>query len=405
MTESDLRRYVRAEILNEYAGEVRYEDFSKVFDAFKHVFKVAGTAIKSIGSALVLNYDIIVAPSEKEIKEAKERYAVRRTDIEREYKEGLKYAEEALGEIEPIIFMANPGLYLAYKAAEISLTDYGAISDWFKGIGINIDDSPLPPNVSKEDAPIIGMLGGGGAPGTGRIVQQQKQLQASIDRLFGFISGEPVTESRRPLNEGLADSFKSFLTSATKNMDPKSFGISDKTVEQIYELKRKQADKYVSMLEAPVHFIEALQKSKTIEDVKKALLIMKDAPFNIEGVDKISPKDLDDSAKKAFESAKKNKSIAELYKLVGANEKMSEDEVINRVKAYQLKNLLGDAVVRAKEAILPQIETMRERFVEEFQADAPLSKIEKIAPGSELEKIVRAGVDKISNAGKRVPPS
>ena len=130
MTESDLRRYVRTEILNEYAGEVRYEDFAKVFDALKQVFKVAGTAVKSIGSALVLNYNIAVDSSEDEIRQAKERYDSRRSDIEREYKEGLKYAEEALGDVEAIIFMTNPGLYLAYKATEVGLTDYGSISDW-----------------------------------------------------------------------------------------------------------------------------------------------------------------------------------------------------------------------------------------------------------------------------------
>jgi len=48
--ESDLRKYVRKEILLQESapGDLAYSDVKEIFDAFKNVFTVAGIALKGI---------------------------------------------------------------------------------------------------------------------------------------------------------------------------------------------------------------------------------------------------------------------------------------------------------------------------------------------------------------------
>ncbi len=405
MTEAQLRGYVRRELLNEY-GDVGYSfNTDKVWESFVNIFKVTHTAIKSVISALVLNYEIIVAPDEEAIEQAHATFANRRARFQQEYEQNLRYFNDVAGEAELFLFLVNPGAYLAYKIADVTVADYGSLRDWFLEVGIKIDKGTVPPNTRPEDRPIIDMLGGSGVEGAGSIVQQQQKLQKSIDRLFGFLvdeEAETVSESVL-LKEGLEETIKKFIESGVKDLGPTSFGISEKSVEEVYKLKIEEADKYSKMLDAPLKFIEELQKAKTIEDVKRSLLIMKDAPFKIEGVEEINPKSLDDAAKKAIETAKKKNDLPALIKQVGGNDKSGEKEIFERVKAYQLRNLLGTAVVNARKTIIPQVEKMRAEFIKDFQEGAPLETVKEVAPGSKLEKIMQSGIDKINRAGKRAP--
>jgi hypothetical protein len=428
VNESDLRKYIRRELLREYDDQtISASEFDDVVGAFKNIFVVAGTALKDISSTLKLTFDVAVSKDKAALEKAFAAYDNRVVSLGREYAQGLEYANKALkgSSFDKLLFMTNPGAYLGYALANLNSADnYGAIRDWFKEVGVEIDQSTIPPGTSDEDLALMATLTGATSTGRTSVIEQQKKLQASIDRLFGFSGDSPgagdgsagggsppsagsgggsggrrtVSESAGRLNEG---SFNKVFGSVLKKMDSKDFKVPDSAVEGVYTVKKEEAEEYAKMLTAPTRFIEELQKSKTPEEVKKALTVLQGSPFKIAGLDKINPNEIEKSTEKAIEAAKEKDKMDELMKQVGANEKMSEEEVFKLVKAFQLKALIGGAIVNAKKEMIPQIEDARKEFLEKYQKGTDLELISKIAPGSELEKTLKDGIEKIKNAGKR----
>ena len=75
MTEEKLRSYIKKELrLDEAQGDFSGEDMKNVWKSFTNVFKVIGTALKSILSALVLNVEILFRTDENKIKQSFENY-------------------------------------------------------------------------------------------------------------------------------------------------------------------------------------------------------------------------------------------------------------------------------------------------------------------------------------------
>jgi len=140
--------------------------------------------------------------------------------------------------------------------------------------------------------------------------------------------------------------------------------------------------------------------------VKSATKILKTSSIVVSGIDKLTPESLEISAKKAIDTAKENEekgkkgSLKELRAELGA-EKLDEKGLLDAVKAYQLKNLLGQAMLQAKEQIIPQTEKMRESFKQKFLESTPLDVLENIDPDGLLTRTVKEGLKKIEEAGKR----
>ena len=135
--------------------------------------------------------------------------------------------------------------------------------------------------------------------------------------------------------------------------------------------------------------------------MKGAVTLLKGAPFTLGGIEDITPKNLEDSAVKALKTAIEKKKLEALFKEIGVEAPEDEKQRIEAIKAYQLRNLLGTTVVNARESILSQTEILRKLYLEKFEEDVPLDILKKIAPDSELERVVSAGLEKIKNAGKQ----
>ena len=167
------------------------------------------------------------------------------------------------------------------------------------------------------------------------------------------------------------------------------------------EMKKKEAEDFEKMISAPVSFLNLLKEAKTLEDVKSALSLLKSAPFVIKNVEKITPEFLESSAKKAIEAAKKKNKTKELLDSLGLKEEPNEEQLLNVVKAYQLKNLLGQMIVKSSESLTKQTEDLRKFLLKRYQENIDMEIVSKIAPGSECETIMKKGVEKIKNAGKQ----
>ena len=78
MTEEKLRSYIKKELrLDEAQGDFSGEDMKNVWKSFTNVFKVIGTALKSILSALVLNVEILFKTDKNSIEQSFNSYETR----------------------------------------------------------------------------------------------------------------------------------------------------------------------------------------------------------------------------------------------------------------------------------------------------------------------------------------
>lgn len=412
MTEDELRQYIRKEIrLNEAAGDISAADVSQIWDAFVNVFRVAKTAIKSLISVLVLNVKLVFSLDSESRKKAKEQYQTRRAQIESEYDRLLGPARERFAKIEPLVFLAYPGAYLGYEIAKGGIAEFADIREFLQQAGIDITSMRLPTGLDggpggKGDLSMMHGLFGGGTPNTEgaltKIYDQQKKLQASLDKIFGLAQsrmGEGVLLEQK--GESLEDQIKVFFDQVIAKAKPESFGLDSKAGQSVVELKREQARRFSKDLEAPLKFMQKLASSKNVDDVKAALELLKGTPFTLQGVDQLTPEYLNTSAEKALSAAEKSKKLPELFSEIGVEVPEDRKSRLDAVKAYQLRNLLGTTVLKVKNDLTKQIESLRGSYLEEFESDVSLETVKRVAPGSELERVMEQGMQNISNAGKR----
>jgi len=398
--ESDLRRYVRRELLlAEAPGDMSAGDVKEIWGAFTNIFKVLGVGLKSLINVLTLNFSVIFSRDEAEVKKAFERYRATDDRLTSKYREITGPIINELGPIEPLIFIANPGAYFAYKFATASTENFENSLQFLEDSGIIEPDFIRRYFRDTFDGDPRRDRGDGRAP-SDAVITQLKQISNRLDSVFG-----------RGLNESLVreakiNVSKEEMLQAFRDAPPSVFKVSEEDSKYYIEQKRKEAEKMVQMLSAPTIFLEKLSKAKTLDDVKSATKILETSSIVVSGIDKLTPESLEISAKKAIDTAKENEekgkkgSLKELRAELGA-EKLDEKGLLDAVKAYQLKNLLGQAMLQAKEQIIPQTEKMRESFKQKFLESTPLDVLENIDPDGLLTRTVKEGLKKIEEAGKR----
>ena len=419
MKEKDLRRYIRKEIrLNEDAGDFSAQDVKDVWKSFTDVFKVFGTALKSLLSVLVLNVELVFRSDPEEIRRAFASYDSRSGEFSREYNEVLGPIKQQFEDVEPLLFVANPGAYVAYQFAKDGSQSFLGARGFLRDVGVDIEDSKflniaksalgLDPDDPMERATYDQMratLGISSTAGTAGSVESieaaQRKIQQTLDRVFGLATRTTESVLLEQKGPDIFGALEKFYSVGLKEIPPEDFGISSDARSKIADLKRKQADSFAKSLEAPVTFLELLAKAKSIEEVKAAIETLKGTPYVIDGVKQLTPEFLESAAKKALDAARKKNKIDDLFKQIGVPVPEDEKSMLSAVKAYQLKQLLGKTVVDVKTAILKQTEDLREQYTEKYLEDTPLDVMSKVIPGSDIEKTVKAGLEKIRNAGKR----
>jgi len=416
VTESDLRNYIRKEVtLTEAEGDFSAEDVTQIWDAFVNVFQVAKTAVKSLLSVLVLNVKLVFSTSSEQRQKAREQYQSRRANIENEYEKFVGPAKERFKKLEPLVFLAYPGAYLGYEIAKGGVSNFGDVREFFQQIGVDITSMRLPTGLEGGEGKegLAGMYGlfGGGTPNTEgaltKIYDQQKRLQASLDRIFGLAQermGEGVLLEKKGSGD-LEGEIENFFKNVIAKAPPESFGLDGKAEKSIVELKSDQAKRYVKDLDAPINFMQKISKAKTVADVKSSLEMLQGTPFVLQGVNQLTPEYLESSAEKALSAAEKKGKLEDLFSEIGVKVPKERSQQLDAVKAYQMRNLLGTTVLKVRTALTKQLQSLKNSYLKEFESDVSLDTLKKIAPGSELEKVMTQGLQNITNAGKLAQPS
>ena len=417
MKPEELRSYIRKEIqLQEAVGDIDSSEIKDVFDSFKNVFVVAGIALKSIVSALVLNVQVFFELDSSKLESYFDAYATRLSSITREYESALSSANENISKFMPLLFLTNPGAYAAYQIADSYSSNFDEAREFLQEIGLSSTNQAWSSaGLAKSGQKLLDLFAGkSGKPNEStsisKLANRQKSISSKINDLFGFNVSENANANNNLIVESsnlngkdknLAGMLEDILFKSMPKVGPEAFGISSASSKSILEMKKKEAEDFEKMISAPVSFLNLLKEAKTLEDVKSALSLLKSAPFVIKNVEKITPEFLESSAKKAIEAAKKKNKTKELLDSLGLKEEPNEEQLLNVVKAYQLKNLLGQMIVKSSESLTKQTEDLRKFLLKRYQENVDMEIVSKIAPGSEFETIMKKGVEKIKNAGKQ----
>lgn len=418
MKEDELRKYVRKEIiLQESApGDLQYSDMKELFDTFKNVFTVAGIALKSIASSLVLNVEVFFETDPSKLKGHFESYDNRLGRINGEYKAALAKADELISNFSPVLFITNPAAYAAFQIADSYADNFADTRVFLQDIGIKSFDPAWPRSGDENDvlSRLFGFLTGKttkSGEGLGYTLKRQMAIRNRLNKLFGSSFNETKDSQSSLLNESLedaklkmnlADEMTAFFKTKMSKIPPEGFGISKKSSAEVISLKKQEAETFAKILTSPVEFLKILQSAKTLEEVKRAVVTLKQTPFVVKGIEEITQEKITKSAQSAIAEAKKKGKMEDLLKVIGAKEKpKSEELLVELVKAYQLRNVLGQAVVKSSSELSKQIEKMRIGLLKKFEEDCPLELVTKVAPSSELEAVMKNGIEKIRNAGKR----
>lgn len=417
MKPEKLRSYIRKEIqLQEAAGDIDSSEIKDVFDSFKNVFVVAGIALKSIVSSLVLNVGVFFELDSSNLESYFDAYTTRLSSITREYESALNSANENISKFMPLLFLTNPGAYAAYKIADSYSSNFDEAREFLAEIGLaSTSQAWSSAGLAKSSQKLLDLFAGKSgkrneSTSISKLVNRQKSISSKINDLFGFNVSENASLNNNLIVENsnlngkdknLAGMLEDILFKSMPKVGPEAFGISPSSSKSILEMKKKEAEDFEKMIAAPVLFLNLLKDAKTLEDVKSALSLLKSAPFVIKNVEKITPEFLESSAKKAIEAAKKKNKTKELLDSLGLKEEPNEEQFLNVVKAYQLKNLLGQMIVKSSESLIKQTEDLREFLLKRYQENIDIELVSKIASGSEFETIMKKGVEKIKNAGKQ----
>ena len=417
MKESELREYVRKEIILQESvpGDLQYSDMKELFDSFKNVFTVAGIALKAIASSLVLNVEVFFETDASKLKGYFDSYDNRLGRINSEYKSALAKADELISDFSPILFITNPAAYAAFQIADSYADNFADTRDFLRDIGIESSTSSMGRGDEKDLlGRLLDFLTGKttkSGEGIARTLKKQMAIRNQLNRLFGSSFNEAKDTQPSSLNESLedkkskmnlADEMTVFFKTKMPKIPPEGFGISKESSAEVISLKKQEAETFAKILESPLEFLRILQSAKTLEEVKRAVVTLKSTPFVVRGIEEITQEKITKSAQSAIAEAKKKGKMEDLLKMIGAKEKpKSEEMLVELVKAYQLRNILGQAVVKSSSELSKQIEKMRVEFLKKFEEDCSLKLVTKVAPSSDLEAVMKNGIEKIRNAGKR----
>jgi len=418
MKEKDLIRYIKHEIkstsLNEMAGDISYEEMTRIFNSFKNIFSVVKTAIKSTISTLALGIEIIITFDEKKYERIFDKYEARSNIIRNEYDTILKDFNQKFEEYKPLLLMTYPGAYISYELLEANANNFYEIKEFLVNtVGVDVSkldltssSSPLMSNSLSNffrDSDPAGRRPGfqKSLKGARSILRRQRSLEQKINAIFGLTGAIEesviISESKDENLLTLVEAFKEIIP----NQKPEFFGIKENTKKDIESLKKNQIEEFLKILEIPEKFSESLTSAKDVDDVKQSIQILKDFPIKIGGIEKINKETLEQNVKKSIEDAKKKNKLKELFKELKIDESLSEEEKLAAIKAYQLKMIIGKSFLESKKEIADIMMKLKEEFSKKLVEDTPLDQLEKIAPGSDLEKILKEGLKKIENSGKR----
>lgn len=450
MTETQLRSYIRKEILRESGGVyLDASDLQAIWSSVVDAFEMAKVAFKDVLSSAVYTFDVFTAENLEEIEAAKKNFQARKERIADEYANAFSKIQENMGpDFRAAVFLMAPNYYIGTKFALEGPVAYKGMVEYLRDAGVEIKDEPqrYSPDADNYDRMLSraqedSLMGRTTKLGSnvdfGKI---SKDIIASLNKKTG-VSGT-ASESRfsdLPIiveeseKEGKKSPGSDFIQRAMKRVEdaikeagPEVFVKAGGAEKMLKEVEAEYKG-YVSLLNAHLAGVAELSKAQNLEQAKQALSKMGKGAIKIEGIGPDDEKKVEAAAAEMVKVAKEEGKTEELLKsanmkplkpTAGEKKPASEAEVsqedqhlLTAARKVAMQNAISKLVdtftdpAKAGEdgkKYLAQLNSARQKFLQEFMKNVRKEDVEILKQSENGKKFlatIQKGKSEISKAG------
>lgn len=447
MTENQLRKYIRREILKEGGGVyMDVSDLEAIWGSIVDAFEMVKVSFKDILSSSKYMFDVFTAPNLEEIEKAKTNYQARKERIADEYAATFSKISENMGsDFRAAVFLMAPNYYLGTKLTMQGPVYYKATVEYLREAGIEVKDemqrySQDAPHYEKmlaraqEDA-LMGRTTKYGsnadfADVSKRIIQRLNVKTGVASTSESVKSDLPIIVERDEMRGKKSYSEFAFegLSKQVESLDPKQ--IADPAGVKAYlDLKAKEAQDYAGMINMPLQFVVEAARAKDLKQLRETIKKMQGGAIKIEGLGPEEEKKIVAAAQDIVKTAKADGKTVDVFKAAGmsppkqekgqlheedppAGNATTDDSaleqaaqkvaVMNAIKNFAL--IFQDPRKAGEQGknYLMQLDTVKRKFVESYTSDISKEEIEilkKTENGKKLIQTIEKGKRVIESAG------
>jgi hypothetical protein len=451
VTESQLRKYIRKEILKESNGVyMDVSDLTAIWDSIVDAFEMVKVSFKGILSSTKYMFDVFTAPNLEEIEKAKTNYQARKERIADEYAAAFSKISDNMGaDFRAATFIMAPNLYLGTRLVMQGPVYYKATVEYLRDAGIEVKDemqrySPDAPRYEKmlaraqEDA----LMGRTTKQGSNvDFTSLSKRIMQKLNTKTGVGGTTESLSTDLPIiveaggEEGKKEK-KSYATTAFEGlskqvmeMDPSEM-VDPAGAKAYIDLKAKEAQDYVGMINMPLQFVVEAAKAKDLSQLQAVIKKMQGGAIKIEGLGPEEEKKIVAAAQEIVKSAKAEGKTADVFKAAGMpapkeeKNQLNEEDPADKQGAVQADSALLQAAqkVAVMNAIknfalifqdprkagepgknyLLQLESVKKKFIEAYTSDVSdedADVLKKTENGKKLLTTIEKGKKAIESAG------
>jgi hypothetical protein len=449
--ESQLRKYIRKEVLRENFGGGVYmdaSDLAAVWGSIVDAFDMVKVSFKDVLSSTTYAYDVFTAPNLQAIEEAHKDYEARKERIADEYAIAFRKVSENMGnDFRAAVFLMSPGYYLGSKIAMEGPAYYKAVVEYLRESGIYVkEDMQRYSHDSPHYAKMLARAQEDSLMGKTTQFGNNVEFKRFADRIIHKLDIKTGTSGA---NESVRSDLPIIVERGEKEQVKKSGAILafedlTKTLEELepgklieasvakdyLDLKKKEAEDYVGMINMHLQFIAEVTASKDIQQLQKAIKKMHGGAIKIEGLGDDEVKKIKAAASEIVKSAKSKGKTADIFKTAGMKppreekEQLHEDDppetkqdkgydsyleqaamkvaVMDAVRKFTLVFQDPEKAGEAGEKYIMQLQAVRKKFVDAYTSDiskGDIAILEKSPNGKKLISAMKKGKEAIENAG------
>lgn len=439
MTEQELRKYIRREVLKEgpFSGAIGVVGqgtfLGTLLSSFDTAIETAQLVFKDILTSVHYLVRISFATDREQIEALKEKFKQKKEQIAQDYDQLWKSLDESMStDFKALAYLMAPGPYIAAKLT-MEGPGYGrSLKTYFNEAGFDIELPASKPPPGDPAARESHEWGRGIAKDLKTFKATQAAILAKLDARLGISA---TTESKEALpvivevsEDRISNDDKIPNVKADAERESKSFidGIENvddnklvkpEVATQMLNAKKEEAKSYVDSLNRPGQLLAQLSKAKTLDETRKIVASLKQSPVKINAFSGDEEQKLVEAAKKMVAEAKQKKKQADLFKAAGLDAKQEQTDeklleaaimVLTKEAIANFIRILSNPQKAGQEGknLLDAFQVARKEFTDALMEgldEKDFDLIKKTKHGAELVAILTKGKKDIASAGLTSP--
>ena len=360
MRESQLRSYIRKEILRESGVYTTVADLEAIWSSVVDAFELVKVAFKDVLSSTAYVFDVFTAEDLEAIEKAKDNFQARKERIADEYAQAFSKVTENMGaDFRAACFLMAPQYYLGSKVLLQGPIYYKDTVEYLRDAGLEVKTEPQRYAYSSTDygkmlarAQEDSLMGRTTKHGSNAdFASLSKSIMKRLNTKTG-ISTTPTESINHdlPIIVEKADGDKkksSFAELAFEDLSKQLEGLDSDVfvdsagVKKYLDLKTKEAEDYAGMINRPLQFVAEAAKAQDIAQLREAVKKMKGGAIKIDGLGPEEEKKIEAAAAELVKKAKENGNTEELFKAAGMKAPQAEKEIISEAEPTDAQSVKG----------------------------------------------------------------